>query len=93
MGAAPPHSSLRPGVPIEQAIKPELPRMDTALTNSIIHTATALSAAQTSEAVNVTVLKKAIDIQADAAATLLQALPQPSLATSGTLGTQVNVYA
>lgn len=67
--------------------------MDTALANSIIHTATRMANAQTSDALNVAVLKKAIDIQASAAATLLQAMPQPPLATSGTLGTQVNVYA
>ena len=39
------------------------------------------------------VLKKALDIQASSAALMLQALPQPALATSGTLGTQVNAYA
>ena len=44
-------------------------------------------------AINITVLKKALDVQASAAATLLQALPQPALATSGTLGTQVNTFA
>ena len=39
------------------------------------------------------VLKKALDMQASSAALMLQALPQPALATSGTLGTQVNTYA
>ena len=67
--------------------------MDTALTNSIVNTATALASAKTSDAVNITVLKKAMDVQEVAAATLLQALPQPALATSGTLGTQVNTFA
>ncbi|HRL99694.1 MAG TPA: YjfB family protein [Acidovorax sp.] len=67
--------------------------MDVALTNSIVNTATALASAKTSDAVNVTVLKKAIDMQEVTTATLLQALPQPQLATSGTLGTQVNTFA
>jgi hypothetical protein len=67
--------------------------MDVALTNSLVNTASSLASAKTSDAVNVVVLKKALDIQAVAAATLLDALPQPALATSGTLGTQVNTYA
>lgn len=67
--------------------------MDVALSNSIVSTATALASRETSDALNVRVLKKALDIQASSAATLLQALPQPPLATSGTLGTQVNTFA
>jgi len=70
--------------------------MDVGLTNSIVSTSTALASRQTSDAINITVLKKALDVQASAAATLLQALPQPALATSGTLGTlgtQVNTFA
>ena len=38
-------------------------------------------------------VKKALDAQASTAATLLQALPQPALASSGSLGTQVNTFA
>ena len=67
--------------------------MDVGLTNSIVSTSTALASRQTSDAINITVLKKALDVQASAAATLLQALPQPALATSGTPGTQVNTFA
>jgi hypothetical protein len=71
--------------------------MDVALTNSIVSTATALASAQTSDAVNMAVLKKALDIQAASASTMLDALqqsmPQPALATSGSLGTQVNTFA
>lgn len=67
--------------------------MDVALSNSIVATATALASRETSDALNVRVLKKALDIQASSAATLLQALPQPQLAPSGTLGTQVNTFA
>lgn len=72
--------------------------MDVALTNSIVNTATAMASAKTSDAVNMVVLKKALDMQAVSAATLLEAVQQtmpqqPELATSGTLGTQVNTFA
>lgn len=71
--------------------------MDVALTNSIVNTATALASAKTSDALNIVVLKKALDMQAVSAATMLdamqQSMPQPALATSGTLGTQVNTFA
>lgn len=71
--------------------------MDVALANSIVNTATSLASAKTSDALNVAVLKKALDLQAVSAATMLEAMqqsmPQPALATSGTLGTQVNTFA
>jgi len=71
--------------------------MDVALTNSIVNTATALASAKTSDALNMVVLKKALDMQAASAATMLdamqQSMPQPALAASGTLGTQVNTFA
>jgi hypothetical protein len=71
--------------------------MDVALANSIVNTATALASAKTSDALNIAVLKKALDMQAVSAATMLdavqQSMPQPALATSGTLGTQVNTFA
>jgi Putative motility protein len=38
-------------------------------------------------------LKKSLNMQANSAAQLIQALPQPALATSGGVGTQVNTYA
>jgi hypothetical protein len=41
----------------------------------------------------ISVMKKSENLQAAAVAELLQALPQPALATTGTLGTQVNTYA
>ena len=71
--------------------------MDVALTNSIVNTATSLASAKTSDALNMVVLKKALDMQ-EATATIMidamaQSVPQPQLATSGTLGTQVNTYA
>lgn len=59
-----------------------------------VQAATSAAASATSDAVNVLVLKKALDTQAVAAATLLQALPQPpALATSGAVGTRVNTFA
>ena len=71
--------------------------MDVALANSIVNTATALARAKTSDALNMVVLKKALDMQAVSATTLIdamqQSMPQPALATSGTLGTQVNTFA
>jgi hypothetical protein len=48
----------------------------------------------TADAVSLLVLRKAIDIQADGALALLSALPQqPALATEGSVGRHVNVYA
>ena len=67
--------------------------MDVALTQSIVSSASALASRETADAVQVTVLKKALDTQETAAATLLAALPQPPLATEGPLGTQLNTYA
>jgi hypothetical protein len=67
--------------------------MDVSLSNAIMHTATALQQNQTADAVQVAVLTKSMDMQKNTAATLLQALPQPPLASSGTLGTQVNTFA
>lgn len=68
--------------------------MDVALNQSIIKTASAMARSEVSDAAQVLVLKKALDAQAGAASTLLQALPPaPPLATSGSLGTQVNTYA
>jgi hypothetical protein len=46
------------------------------------------------EAAQVLMLKKAMDVQANSASALIQALPQPAaLATSGALGRLVNTYA
>jgi Putative motility protein len=42
---------------------------------------------------SVSVLKKALDAQAAGAAQLIASLPQPALATSGTVGTKVNTFA
>ena len=61
-----------------------------------VQSATAATQSSTSDAVNIAVLKKALDVQASAALGLIQALPQPQvpqLATEGSLGTQVNTFA
>lgn len=60
---------------------------------SIINTALGLSQAQASQAIQTAVLKTAMNTQAAAAAALIQALPTPGLATSGSVGTLLNVYA
>ena len=56
--------------------------MDVALSNSIVATATNLASAQASDALNMAVLKKALDVQASSAATMIdamqQSMPQPA---------------
>ena len=59
-----------------------------------VQSASAAAQGSTADAVNILVLKKALDMQASAAATLLQALPQaPALASSGSVGTRINTFA
>ena len=58
-----------------------------------VQSATAAAQGATSDAMNMLVLKKAMNIQASSAMALLQALPQPPLATQGSVGTKVNTYA
>ena len=57
---------------------------------ALVNAATQMQQSQVTQAAQVLVLKKAMDIQATGALALLQALP---LATSGNLGTQVNALA
>lgn len=57
---------------------------------ALVNASTQMQQSQVTQAVQVLVLKKALDAQATGALALLQALP---LATSGNLGTQVNVMA
>lgn len=53
-----------------------------------------LNQAKTGDAVGIAVLKKAIDMQAQSASQLIQALPQPAAAgTTQTLGNGVNTFA
>ena len=59
-----------------------------------VQSATAAAQEPASDAVNMAVLKKALNIQAASAAALIQALPEPvPLATEGSLGTQLNTFA
>lgn len=67
--------------------------MDIALTNSLLRVASANSQAETSQAVEVTVLKKALNLQASAAATLLEPIPQPPSVNLGPLGTRLDTFA
>ena len=62
--------------------------------STAVQAATAAAQSETADAVNIAVLKKAINIQTTSALTLLQALPNPvALATSGSMGTQINTFA
>ena len=57
---------------------------------ALVNASTQLQQSQVAQTAQVSVLKKARDIQATGALALLQALP---LATSGNLGTHVNTMA
>ena len=61
--------------------------------SSVGNVSAALSQAGTGDAVAIAVLKKAIDIQAQSAMQLIQALPQPTPSNAPNLGNGVNVYA
>lgn len=66
--------------------------MDFAITNSIVNLATSMTNQKTSVDISVAMLKKTMALQASSAQALLEALELP-LATTGTMGTQVNVFA
>jgi hypothetical protein len=55
----------------------------------------ATSAAQdaTAGAAQMLLLKKALDTQTAVAASLIQAIPQPALATEGMVGRNINTFA
>jgi Putative motility protein len=63
------------------------------LTGVSLANASAADLGSVQGAAAVSVLKKALNLQASSAALLIQALPQPALASSGAVGTQVNTYA
>lgn len=71
--------------------------MNVALSSSITQTAVDMAGQKNSDALNVRMLKKALDTQALAAADMIQSMrqsmPQTPLATSGSLGTQLNTFA
>ena len=64
-----------------------------AVSASIVTSAAALQQAELQQAVQTAVLKTALNVQAASAVALIQALPSPALASSGSLGTLLNVYA
>jgi hypothetical protein len=61
--------------------------------NSVGTVSSAISQASTGDAVAITVLKKSLDIQAQSALQLLQALPQPTTVNPPNLGNRVNTFA
>jgi Putative motility protein len=67
------------------------------LSSSVSQVAAVVSQGGGTDGAQLMVLKKALDVQAGAAAALIQALPQPPgplpLATDGNLGTLVNTLA
>ena len=61
--------------------------------SAITNLSSALSQAKTGDAVAITVLKKALDMQAQSALQLIQALPQPVTSSPPNLGNGVNAFA
>lgn len=61
-------------------------------TTSLINNLNSSQAGSVQSSAQVLVLKKAMDLQGQGAMQLLASV-QPPLATSGSLGTQLNVYA
>ena len=61
--------------------------------SSVANASAALSQANTGAALAVMVLKKAIDIQAQGALQLIQALPQSKANNPPNLGKNINVFA
>jgi hypothetical protein len=66
--------------------------MDT-LTSAAVSSASNATLGKVQSAAAISVLRTALDVQATSATQLLEALPSPALATSGSLGTLVNTYA
>ncbi len=67
--------------------------MDISSTAGIANLATTLSRTKLEGAVDVAVLKKALDIQEQSAAQLIQGIPSPSQVSPANTGTQINVTA
>ncbi|MEI7612987.1 MAG: YjfB family protein [Betaproteobacteria bacterium] len=61
--------------------------------NSVGSTLSAVSQASTGDAVAISVLKKALEVQAQGAMQLIQALPLPSTNSPAHLGNNVNTFA
>ncbi|MFO1337339.1 MAG: putative motility protein [Burkholderiaceae bacterium] len=69
--------------------------MNIANSSGVSAATAAASQGQTGDAVNILVLKKALNAQAASALALINGVTSPptQLATEGSLGTQVNTYA
>ena len=65
----------------------------TGATGASVAAASAADPSTTQGTVALSVMRTAVDTQASAVMQLLQALPQPALATSGSVGTRLNAYA
>jgi hypothetical protein len=66
--------------------------MDAISLNTVNNASSAdLSTVQGNAAVSV--MKKAMNLQAASTAQLIQSIPQPALASSGSVGTNVNTFA
>ena len=63
------------------------------VSNTGVSAATSSAQSSTAGAVQMLLLKKALDAQTANAAGLLQAIPQPALATEGLVGRHVNTIA
>ena len=61
--------------------------------SAIVNNASSADLSTIQGTASVLVMKKALDAQTAGAAQLIAALPQPALATSGTVGTKVNTFA
>ena len=64
-----------------------------AASSALANTASAATPGSVQGAAAISVLKKSLDAQQNAAAQLIAALPQPALAAAGGVGSQVNTYA
>jgi Putative motility protein len=67
--------------------------MDIGNISSVASAASDMSQAKTGDAVALAVLKKAMDIEAQGAAALIQALPQPASNNPPNLGKHVDAFA
>lgn len=61
--------------------------------SGIASLSTSLSQAKISDEISLSVLKKAMDIEAQSALQLLQALPQPASSNPPNLGNSINTFA
>lgn len=63
------------------------------LSAAVINAASSIQQTSAQQQIGIAVLKTAMNVQAAGAVALIQALPQPGLASSGNLGTLVNAFA